>query len=786
MASSKNTKTKLSASDLKALARAIELGLEPKVKAALAKNPDLNVVVKSKYSKTTPLLDAAQRSSVQIVKLLLAAGADPNFFIDDRKTTPLHCASSGEIARALIAAGANVDGAAGAKWTPLHAAHTNAAVTEALLEGGAKVDPKDGEGKTPYVHATDLEVRALLKKHGSRGLPTTDGRALKPKKRSLKPADVDVDGEAIAVDAATGRVWIGTSDGIACWDGGKSLTRYEFEESFSVDTIAVAPGKLVYFATNWGLVTFANDAWRLYSMEDSDIHDNHLTEMFIDRKGRAYVLGYGEEKEVDRPISIFDPTKKKIEHLTAGEGLARGLEITSLAFDEKNGMIIGTRGGVILPNGKEWRSKKGGSMGEVRALEVDKRGVWAGLWQGVHLLDPQSAKEKEFYPTTDGVKCIALSPDGKKTWVGLSYGGLLEIESGQLYKSDTSSLPDDDVEGLALGRDGTLWIAAGCVLAVMKNGVIKPFDGKPIAETAPAKITKAKPKKEEEKPPERKLAPMPRASFVPLEKLPKHVVDAVRGAKLEGLTAEDLLKLVRPSIGFEIGAPKSAPVGASKLGGRPDLPKGVAWPAYEDDEDRKLPFLLQVNASDVAKYDLEGLLPKKGLISFFAETIPDTLDTSKVLYSDPAKKLTRQEWPEDLVDRKSEEDFVAQLPEYELTFYPTWTLPSTEYLSAFAHPTDKDRAALRSIDEMLHSKDPKRSSTTRILGWPDNVQGEFVSSPKDVVLLQLDASMAVPKPAKAIDQMFRQWGDGLVHFMVSEKDLAKGKLDKTEGFLAYT
>jgi len=45
---------KLSAPDAKALLRAIELGLVPKVKAALAKGPDVNVVVTKKYGiKTT-------------------------------------------------------------------------------------------------------------------------------------------------------------------------------------------------------------------------------------------------------------------------------------------------------------------------------------------------------------------------------------------------------------------------------------------------------------------------------------------------------------------------------------------------------------------------------------------------------------------------------------------------------------------------------------------------------------------------------------------------------------
>ncbi|MDF2694303.1 MAG: hypothetical protein K0S65_2686 [Labilithrix sp.] len=347
------------------------------------------------------------------------------------------------------------------------------------------------------------------------------------------------------------------------------------------------------------------------------------------------------------------------------------------------------------------------------------------------------------------------------------------------YKSASSALPSDDVDGLTLGPDGTVWIAAGGKVAWVRDGILRAFDGtgaNPASSTAVAAPRKR-----------RKLAPLPRSPFVPLAKLPKFVVDGVRSAKLEGISADALLRFVRPSIGFEIGkaTPKAgAPVGSSKLGGRPDLPDGVAWPTYEDDEDRMLPFLLQVNAADIAKLDLEGLLPKKGLLSFFAETIPDELESAKVLYSDGSKRRKRRDWPEDLVDRKTEVDFVAQLPEHTLSFYSTWTLPSVEYLEAFAELGEADRTVLREIDAVLHSKDPKGSSTTRILGWPNNVQGEIVTSAKEIVLLQLDADMSAPKGA--IATMFGQWGGGLVHVVVGQNDLAKGKLGKAAVMLAYT
>ena len=76
--------------------------------------------------------------------------------------------------------------------------------------------------------------------------------------------------------------------------------------------------------------------------------------------------------------------------------------------------------------------------------------------------------------------------------------------------------------------------------------------------------------------------------------------------------------------GAETGAP--LPIGASKFGGRPDLPDGFQWDTfttdtYDDDEvkPRPLAFLAQVNLADVSAYDTEQLLPETGLLSFFYE-----------------------------------------------------------------------------------------------------------------------------------------------------------------------
>ncbi|KAJ3035758.1 hypothetical protein HDV00_003429 [Rhizophlyctis rosea] len=108
------------------------------------------------YGKWTPLGGAAMNDRIEIMELLLAAGA----CLDGRGDglTPLHCAADGgrlRAAKLLLAEGAKVDAVDFDKRTPLHVA-TCEAVATLLLEKGASVSAKDKQGRTPLHYAVRL------------------------------------------------------------------------------------------------------------------------------------------------------------------------------------------------------------------------------------------------------------------------------------------------------------------------------------------------------------------------------------------------------------------------------------------------------------------------------------------------------------------------------------------------------------------------------------------------------------------------------------------------------
>lgn len=141
-----------------------------------------------------------------------------------------------------------------------------------------------------------------------------------------------------------------------------------------------------------------------------------------------------------------------------------------------------------------------------------------------------------------------------------------------------------------------------------------------------------------------------------------HLLQFLREAGLSRILPQ-VERLLLPSIRLIAQASDDAqiPVGASKLGGLPDLPADIAWPqcksmspdeTYFIDVQRQggpLWFLLQVNLADTASMDSEAALPNTGMLYFFAALWKDgfpmdgiTPDCWKVIYYDGKPSLLRR------------------------------------------------------------------------------------------------------------------------------------------------
>ncbi|MGE3757058.1 MAG: YwqG family protein [Pseudobdellovibrionaceae bacterium] len=96
-------------------------------------------------------------------------------------------------------------------------------------------------------------------------------------------------------------------------------------------------------------------------------------------------------------------------------------------------------------------------------------------------------------------------------------------------------------------------------------------------------------------------------------------------------------------------AEKSIKVGASKLGGQPDLAGNIDWPESEQGE--LMAFVAQINLSDLAKIQ-KTALPSSGMLYFFVDEenyLGAGPDVIKVMYSkEKPAKLKRRTFPKEL------------------------------------------------------------------------------------------------------------------------------------------
>ncbi len=86
--------------------------------------------------------------------------------------------------------------------------------------------------------------------------------------------------------------------------------------------------------------------------------------------------------------------------------------------------------------------------------------------------------------------------------------------------------------------------------------------------------------------------------------------------KLPAARADHIASLVRDTIAITPRKAKKADaaLGATRLGGVPDLPEG--WP-YPEKADGGVEFVGQLRLEDLAPFDIHRRLPPKGLLSFF-------------------------------------------------------------------------------------------------------------------------------------------------------------------------
>lgn len=248
------------------------------------------------------------------------------------------------------------------------------------------------------------------------------------------------------------------------------------------------------------------------------------------------------------------------------------------------------------------------------------------------------------------------------------------------------------------------------------------------------------------------------------------------------------------------------PVGASKFGGRPDVPAEFVWPVFEtktweDDQvkERPLAFLAQFDCAQLAPLDQEGLLPREGVLSFFYELEsqrwgydPKDAGCARVFWF--TGPLAPAEFPAQLAENSRLPELAAELSQG--TDAPDFqdACPALEYPW-----TANDYRAFDQARRELGLDYPANRS--QLLGWPDLIQnnmtlqcelisrGYYLGGQWEGVPLEERSALRTPS-VRDWQLLFQldtvesgefelMFGDcGRIYFYIRKEDLAQGRFDR--------
>jgi uncharacterized protein YwqG len=266
------------------------------------------------------------------------------------------------------------------------------------------------------------------------------------------------------------------------------------------------------------------------------------------------------------------------------------------------------------------------------------------------------------------------------------------------------------------------------------------------------------------------------ASEVPTGIARAELEERVR-AEFPGDLARRVLALARPTIGVwprqwrENSDPR-----ASRLGGVPLIPEKWVWPSLDGEP---MLFVGQINCAELGTLSSADVFPRSGLIAFFGDN--DFLHgCTGGLETEGAAVF---HWPETetLIPASDPIEDFEQLPKCGLAFYETHSLPDMRSREIEQLPFDRDqRERYRNLHEAVraYGVTGRRLGdirTSKLLGWPDMVQNDFMPGPggehRERLLFQVGGY------GDGTDS--HDWGPGgLVYFAISEKNLAARCFDR--------
>lgn len=271
-----------------------------------------------------------------------------------------------------------------------------------------------------------------------------------------------------------GYLWIGTVEGLARFDGVRSVVfdksnTPEIANNWIRALVEDRAGRLWIGTLGGGLVCLEGGKFTRFGAAEG-IPGEIVSTLYEDRAGRLWAGTGGE--------GLFLFRTGRFVRAPGSEALATS-NVRSLVEDSEGTLWVGTESGLFrfsAGTAHALPSATGLSSDAILALAASDSGLWIGTQsRGLKHLAGEivtTYSSKEGLPHMR-VWSLAFDRDGN-LWIGTDGGGLSRLHQGSLTTFDTrNGLTNDFVWALHEDREGSLWVGTnGGGLNRLKNGAV--------------------------------------------------------------------------------------------------------------------------------------------------------------------------------------------------------------------------------------------------------------------------------------------------------------------------
>jgi uncharacterized protein YwqG len=230
-------------------------------------------------------------------------------------------------------------------------------------------------------------------------------------------------------------------------------------------------------------------------------------------------------------------------------------------------------------------------------------------------------------------------------------------------------------------------------------------------------------------------------------------------------------------------------VGATKMGGVPDLPPNLQWPTYKGVPQS---FIAQFRLSELQTFEIARQLPKQGMLWFFYDANqqtygenPGDADGWRVRYHPDEQQLKRATFPTQLPTKARFHTATLTLtPELTLAQQPQLELPELSW-------NDDDQAKYDPIFEQFSKEADAQTPRHQLFGYPYTLQDDMreqcqlltnnitsADNPRANEVLKGAHDWQLLLQVDSDDDLNMHWGSaGMLYYWIKQTDLHAQRFD---------